>query len=112
MSVESARAFVDRLSKDKAFYDKISSIADPVARQKAVKEAGFDFTRAEAEKLLPPGVSLEQLATLKPDSKELPDAVLEAVAGGKWTDQEIVGTTIGAVGAVAGIVGAAASAAA
>ncbi len=112
MSVESARAFVDRLSKDKVFYDKISGIADPIARQKAVKEAGFDFSRADAEKLLPPGVSLEQLSALKPGSQELPDAMLEAVAGGKWSDQEIVNTTIGAVGAVAGIVGAAAAAAA
>ena len=113
MSVSSAKAFLDRIFKDENFRAAVEAASGDAAKMAVVKQNGFDFTQADLESLLPEGVNLSSLRNLK-QGDELPDEVLEAVAGGKgesWTDQDIVNTTIGAVGAVAGIVGAAAAAA-
>ncbi len=105
MSVESARAFLNRMSTDKEFFQKISTIPVPEDRRKAILAEGFDFDRQDAEKLLPPGLTLEQAMSLNPNSSELPDAMLEAVAGGK-SDAAIVGGVLTGVGAAATIAGA------
>jgi predicted ribosomally synthesized peptide with nif11-like leader len=88
VSVQAARTFVEKMFKDKAFYEKIHQIPTEQGKMKAAKEAGFDFTKQDMEKLLPKGVSLDQLRHLKP-GQEVPDEVLEAVAGGKNQAEEI-----------------------
>jgi predicted ribosomally synthesized peptide with nif11-like leader len=113
MSVSSAKAYLDRIFKDEKFRAEVEAAMGDEAKLAVVKKAGFDFTQADLESLLPEGTSLSKLRNIKAGD-ELPDEVLEAVAGGKgetWTDQDIVNTTIAGVGAVAGIVGAAAAAA-
>ena len=109
MSVQGARSFVARLFKDKAFEEKISKIPTAEGKMKAAKEAGFDFTQQDMEKLLPKGVTLDQLRKLKPN-QELPDEVLEAVSGGSKSDWEDFGIELG-VAVAAEIIGAAAAAA-
>ena len=88
MSVESARAFIRRLSEDKEFYDRVRSIPDPEDYRKAVKEAGYDFDRAEASQVLPPGITLEHLTAMESDDQEVPDELLEIVAGGGTLSNE------------------------
>ena len=69
MSVESAKEFLKKLSKDEAFKKAIEGAASDEERQKLVKDAGFEFTKAEIKEV-------------SGGSAELSDDDLEKVAGG------------------------------
>ena len=86
MSVESAKAFLKKFASDEDFRKSIENAASDEERQKIVKEAGFEFTKAD----------LKELAA---SSGELSEEDLEKVAGG---------STVGWVTAAAGVGGAAA----
>ena len=47
MSLEQARAFIEKMKSDKAFSDFIIAIEDIDARLVAASDAGFEFTEAE-----------------------------------------------------------------
>ena len=66
MSVESAKAFVDRMKQNDEFSGKIKECKDPQERSRLVKEAGFAFTADEITAV----------------SRELSDMELELVWGG------------------------------
>lgn len=115
MAVSDAQAFVNKFFSDESLREKVMAAGSPDDKYAVIQEAGFSFSKEDAMELLPEGVSLEDLQGLDENSEELPDEILEAVAGGKgesWTDQEIVNTSIAGVGAAAAVVGAAAGAAA
>jgi predicted ribosomally synthesized peptide with nif11-like leader len=89
MSLEAAHSFVERIFKDTPFREKFRQLPTNDARLQAAHEAGYDFTVAEFEQLLPPGITLDQLQTFDAKSQEVPDEILEAVSGGKgvsWDD--------------------------
>ncbi len=88
MSVESARAFIRRLSEDKEFCDTIKGFSNPEDCLRAIRAAGYEFNRTDAEKVLPPGITLEQLTAPRQDSDEIPDALLDVVAGGGVLNNE------------------------
>ena len=66
MSIESAKAFLERLKDDKDFRTSVGEIGTAEERLEYVKKAGFDFT-------------MEEIATLK---DELSEEELDFVAGG------------------------------
>ena len=68
MSIESAKAFLERMKNDEDFRKSVGEIATSKERMEYVKGAGFDFT-------------MEEIATL---NDELSDDELDAVAGGVW----------------------------
>jgi predicted ribosomally synthesized peptide with nif11-like leader len=70
MSVESAKAFFDKMKNDEDFQRKVTACKDHDERKKFVHGEGFDFTLDE----------------LKSITGELSDDALEAVVGGKWCD--------------------------
>jgi len=47
MSVDQARAFIEKMKSDEAFRDRIMAIEAVDARLAAVRDAGFEFTEAE-----------------------------------------------------------------
>ena len=47
MSVEQAKAFIERMKTDEAFREKIMAIETPEERLKAIGAAGFEFTGEE-----------------------------------------------------------------
>ncbi len=49
MSIESAKAFVERMKTDEDFRKEVSEKSSPEERIKFVKESGFDFTKEELE---------------------------------------------------------------
>ena len=67
MSIESAKAFLERMKNDEDFRTSVGEIATSEERLEYVKKAGFDFTK-------------EEITTLK---DELSDEVLKSVSGGK-----------------------------
>ena len=67
MSIESAKAYMERLKDDEDFRTSVGEIATSEERQEYVKKAGFDFTK-------------DEIASLK---DELSDDDLEKVAGGR-----------------------------
>ncbi|MCK5539286.1 MAG: Nif11-like leader peptide family RiPP precursor [Deltaproteobacteria bacterium] len=87
MSVQSAKDFLKKFSKDSDFRTKLESAADDAARQALTKAAGFDFSKAELQEVTGGG------------SAELSDDDLEKVAGGSAPDWVGAGATV--VGAVA-----------
>ena len=66
MSIESAKAFLERIKNDEDFRNSVGEIGTAEERVEYVKNAGFDFTK-------------EEIATLK---EELSDKELDLVAGG------------------------------
>jgi len=70
MSLDSAKAFVDKMKIDEDFRKKVTDCKDNEARKAFVKTEGFDFSAEE----------------LKKCTGELSDEQLDAVAGGKWCD--------------------------
>lgn len=66
MSIESAKAYVEKFKADGEFAKKVMACKDKEERKAFVKEAGFDFTAEE----------IKQVGT------ELSDSELDAVAGG------------------------------
>ncbi|NTU68883.1 MAG: Nif11-like leader peptide family natural product precursor [Chlorobiaceae bacterium] len=47
MSVEHAKAFIEKMKTDEAFREKIMAIETPEERLKAIGEAGFECTGEE-----------------------------------------------------------------
>lgn len=66
MSIQSAKAFLEKMKTDQAFSKKVAESKNEEDRMKFVKEAGFDFTSAEINSL----------------RGELSEDDLKAVAGG------------------------------
>lgn len=66
MSIESAKAFIDRMKTDENFANKMSECKDVETLLSLVESEGFDFTSAEIS-----------LAT-----NELSDEQLDEIAGG------------------------------
>lgn len=66
MSIESAKAFIEKMKTDIDFAGKVAACADAQARMALVKAAGFDFTP-------------EEIAGL---SRELTDQEVDGVTGG------------------------------
>jgi len=71
MSVEQAKAFIEKLDSDKTFLSQVAGAGSDEARLELAKAAGFEFTA-------------EELAGAIGESggEELSDDELEAVAGG------------------------------
>ena len=73
MSIDQAKAFIERMKSDKAFADQVMVIEDVDKRMSFIKKAGFDFT-------------LEEIKAVK---AELSDEQLEAAvcsgSGMVWT---------------------------
>jgi predicted ribosomally synthesized peptide with nif11-like leader len=72
MSVEQAKAFIEKLDSDKAFLTQVAGAGSDEARLELAKAAGFEFT---AEELA--GV-IDQFT-----DEELSEDELDAVAGGR-----------------------------
>ena len=67
MSIESAKAFLERLRNDEDFRKSVGEIATAEERMEYIKGAGFDFTK-------------EEINSVK---DELSEEEISAVAGGK-----------------------------
>jgi predicted ribosomally synthesized peptide with nif11-like leader len=65
MSLESAKAFIDRMNSDKEFAKKLFECKGEAAQKAFIEAAGYSFTREEFNELV-----------------ELSDEQLEAVSGG------------------------------
>ena len=52
MSVESARAFVERMRKDVAFKKQILAAENAAKRKELIKSAGFDFEKMHLDALV------------------------------------------------------------
>ena len=68
MSLDQARAFLEKMKSDEAFRNGIVAIEDVDARLVAASEAGFEFTEDE----------------LKEVQRELSDDELDQAAGAGW----------------------------
>ncbi len=68
MSIESARAFLERIRNDDNFRKQVGEIATPEERLEFIKAEGFDFTKEELDEV----------------QSELGDMELDQVAGGGW----------------------------
>jgi predicted ribosomally synthesized peptide with nif11-like leader len=68
MSIESAKAYVERVKTDEEFARRVSEAASREERAEIARSEGFDFTPEE----------------LKTEIGELSEEELEAVAGGRW----------------------------
>jgi len=66
MSLDQARAFIEKMKSDEAFRNRIIAIEDVDARLEAASDAGFEFTEAE----------------IKSVQSELSDDDLDQAAGG------------------------------
>jgi len=82
MSVESAKNFLKKLTSDEEFKKSIENAASDEDRQKVVKDAGFEFTKAEIKEVVG-------------SNSELSDADLEKVAGGSALEWAAAGAGIG-----------------
>lgn len=76
MSVESAKAFYSRMTKDEAFRTQLEQAASKEERQQILQAGGYEFTQEEWE-----AVTAEIQAS-NSTNNELKDEELEAVAGG------------------------------
>ncbi|WP_414581498.1 Nif11-like leader peptide family natural product precursor [Scytonema sp. PCC 10023] len=74
MSIESARAFYDRIVTDEAFKTQYQSAASDDERREIVLAAGYNFTPQEWE------AAMTQIS--QSSNEELSDAELTAVSGG------------------------------
>jgi len=82
MSLESAKAFLEKMRIDKEFHETVGKAKNKEERIKMVKEAGFEFT-------------LEDIQSVK---GEISDELLETISGGAcWNDSstECAATHIG-----------------
>lgn len=70
MSIQSGKAFVERMKNDEDFRKKVNECKDHDSRTAYVKKEGFDFTADELKKV----------------AGELSEESLDAVVGGKWCD--------------------------
>ena len=69
MSVEQAKAFIEKMKRDEAFRAKVLAEEDVEARMALIGAEGFDCSAAEIASL-----------------QELGEAELDRVAGGSWCD--------------------------
>ena len=67
MSIESAKAFLEKVQNDEDFRNSVGELATVKERTEYVKKAGFDFTKEEMEDV----------------KSELSDDELKKVAGGR-----------------------------
>ncbi|RJR43268.1 MAG: Nif11-like leader peptide family natural product precursor [Deltaproteobacteria bacterium] len=74
MSIQSAKDFLKKIENDKPLQDRLKAEADLEARQRIIKEAGFDFTLAEYRQAVGEAAAAA--------GKELTAEELEAMAGG------------------------------
>ncbi len=88
MSVESAKAFLEKFNSDEAFKKTIEAAKTDEARQAVVKKAGFKFTKADLKS-----------AFADQGKQELSEDDLESVAGGASATWVSTGATAG--GAIA-----------
>jgi predicted ribosomally synthesized peptide with nif11-like leader len=80
MSIESAKAFLERVKNDEDFRNSVGEITTTEERMEFVKKAGFDFTKEEIEKF----------------TSELSDEELDKVSGGsEWFSNVGCHTTYG-----------------
>lgn len=70
MSIESAKAFIDRMKTDDEFNKRVSTAKDKEARMALVKEQGFDFDAEDIQEV----------------SAELNEHDLDQIAGGSGVD--------------------------
>ncbi|MEH2326472.1 MAG: Nif11-like leader peptide family RiPP precursor [Nostoc sp.] len=77
MSVESAKAFYERVATDEAFQKQLRDAGSNNQRLKIIQAAGYSFTSQEWE------ITLAEISRL--DDSKLSDAQLEAIAGGVGT---------------------------
>lgn len=75
MSIESAKAFYQRVTTDEAFQTQLQSAASE-ERTAIIQEVGYDFTPEEWE------AATAQVLEAAEINRELNDAELEAIAGG------------------------------
>ncbi len=68
MSLDQARAFLEKMKSDEAFRNRIFAIEDVDARLVAASEAGFEFTEEEVKEV----------------HSELSDDELDQAAGGAY----------------------------
>lgn len=68
MSVENAKAFMEKVKEDQEFAKQVAAKKGPAERHEFVKSQGFDFTEEELNQV----------------SSSLSDEELDAVAGGAW----------------------------
>lgn len=68
MSLESAKAYVERVTADEEFARRVSEAPTPEERAAIAKAEGFDFTPEELENA----------------THHLSDEELEAASGGSW----------------------------
>ncbi|MDA8354976.1 MAG: Nif11-like leader peptide family RiPP precursor [Actinomycetota bacterium] len=96
MTEETVKAFVERLSSDEAFRDRLAAAPTPEERQEMAREAGYDLS-AEDMPAIKSALGIEELS----------DEDLEKVAGGIGTVTVAAATaTAGAVGTAVGTVAA------
>jgi predicted ribosomally synthesized peptide with nif11-like leader len=88
MSVQDARAFVERALKDEGFGQQLVELKTDDARQQFAQDAGYNFTPDDVQQLLPSGITVEQLRGLEVGD-ELPDELMEAIVGGKSKAEEV-----------------------
>ncbi len=71
MSLDQARAFIEKMKSDVAFKERVLAIEDVAERLKLIKSEGFDCSQAEVKEV----------------AGELSDTELDDVAGGGsyWT---------------------------
>jgi predicted ribosomally synthesized peptide with nif11-like leader len=74
MSIDSAKAFFERMKTDEDFRKKVTECKDNEARKAFAKKEGFDF-------------SVEQLKAV---TGELSEDALNSVVGGKWCDYHCI----------------------
>ncbi len=96
MSVEKAKAFVNRITSDQTFAKQLLEHKTDEERQKFAADAGYVFTTDDLQKILPAGVTIQDLKNLH-EKSELPDEMLEAIVGGsaKGDQWEAIGIEMG-----------------
>ena len=75
MSIESAKAFLERVRNDEDFRKELEEQASAAARMEVAKAQGFDFTEKELDEV----------------TADLGEDQLEAVSGGKATQLSLSG---------------------
>ena len=68
MSIESAKAFLEKIKADEAFRKQVGEIASQEERMAFIEKAGFAFTKEELDEV----------------TGALSDEDLDSVAGGGW----------------------------
>ena len=78
MSIESARAFVERIREDEELRKSFMATGSKERAMELAEIKGFDFTLEEIEQVR------QEQATKSKENEELSDEDLEQVSGGGW----------------------------